>query len=273
MLVYKYMPTERFFENYKFRLTPAEDLNDLSELVPDIRLRNANNYAADIVSRNLQSTYLQALIARPDLDPMVVWHQIWQAAQTHISNFDAQATAAQIHKEFMRVTNRNVGVLSLTDDPLNETMWAYYADDHKGFVVGLDSDSTFFNPKPREPKPCGQLMNVIYTDTAPVVYVEAGKFDIPKEVFFAKTTKWSDEREWRMIKYLPMADEVKTNPDGKKIHLFDVPSDAIKEVIFGARVREDVVQRLQAHIRKQIPHVIFKQTRPTPPRGLTLANL
>lgn len=273
MLVYKYMPTNRFFENYKLRLTPAEDLNDLSELAPDIRLRNPMAYAKNIVTRNLASTYLQALIANPLLDPLIVWCQILAAANSHVANFDAKATASDIYHKFMQVTNRNVGVLSLTDDPINEKMWAHYADDHNGFAVGLDSESEFFQPKPGEPKPCGELMNVIYTDTVPVVYVDAGKLDIPKEIFFAKTTKWTDENEWRMIKYFPMSDETKIVDGGKTIYLFEVPKEAIKEVIFGNHVKDDAIHRLQTKMLSEVPHVVFKKVRFTPPRGLTTEDL
>jgi hypothetical protein len=40
MLIYKYMPTERFFTNFKRGFTPPGDLNDPLELVPKIRLRD-----------------------------------------------------------------------------------------------------------------------------------------------------------------------------------------------------------------------------------------
>ncbi|MEM5372304.1 hypothetical protein V4C53_40660 [Paraburkholderia azotifigens] len=77
-------------------------------------------------------------------------------------------------------------------------------------------------------------MNVLSTDTTPVVYVEPGKLDIQKEVFFTKTSNWSYEREWRIIKYLTQADEVLTVEGNKAIHLFLVPVAAVKEVIFGS---------------------------------------
>jgi hypothetical protein len=32
------------------------------------------------------------------------------------------------------------------------------------------------------------MMNVQYSDTQPVVFVDPGKLDIPKEIFFTKTT-------------------------------------------------------------------------------------
>ena len=73
-------------------------------------------------------------------------------------------------------------------------MWAHYSDQYKGLVIGLDSESEFFQPKAEDPRVCGQLMNVIYTDTAPVVYVEPGKLDIPKDVFFTKARSWRYEK-------------------------------------------------------------------------------
>lgn len=267
MLVYKYMPSERFFGNFKLRFTPAEDLNDPRELVADIRLKDAAAYSRDIVVRNLQSAFLQAQIANPDIEPEVLWRRILAAAEEHMKSFDVEEKTAEIFDKYMRVTNRYVGVLSLTEDPLNELMWAHYADSHKGFVVGLDTQSEFFQPKPGEPKTCGELMNVIYTDTTPVVFVEPGKLDIPKEVFFTKTNKWSYEREWRMVKYLEHADEVLTH-EGKKIHLFEVPKSAIKEVLFGHKVATDVAERLQAELSETAPQIVVKQVDFNPKTGL-----
>lgn len=267
MLIYKYMPYDRFFGNFKFRFTPAEDLNDPRELVPDIRLRDPEAYSRDIVVRNLQSTFLRAQIANPDVEAEVLWTRILAAAEQHVTSFDAEDKAAEIFDMFMRVTNRHVGVLSLSEDPLNELMWAHYANSHTGFVVGLDTESEFFQPKPGEPKVCGELMNVIYTDTTPVVFVEPKKLDIPKEIFFTKTTKWSYEREWRMIKFLEQADEVVT-VDGKKIHLFDVPKTAVKEVLFGQKIATDLADRVQAELSKTAPQIVVKQVSFTPKAGL-----
>jgi hypothetical protein len=58
------------------------------------------------------------------------------------------------------------------------------AAEHRAWRGGV-SDSEFFQPKPGEPRVCGQLMNVLYTDTSPVVYVEPGQLDIPKDQVFS----------------------------------------------------------------------------------------
>lgn len=197
-------------------------------------------------------------IEEPTVEPRVIWYRILNAAEVFVSNFDENTVSGEIYDMVMRVANRNVGILSLTDDPFNELMWAHYAGNHKGFVIGLDSESTFFRPKPGEPRMCGELMNVLYTDTTPVVYVEPGKLDIPKELFFVKTTKWAYEREWRMIKYLPMADEILEN-DGKEIHLFEVPVDAVKELYIGTDATD--AREIEDLVRKSAPNVSIKLVR------------
>lgn len=258
MLVYKYVPNARFFENFKFRFTPAEDLNDLRELVPDIRLRDPLGYAKSIVNRNIQRTYLRLQIQYPHLTSEEVWHMCHKLADEHMQRFDADAKRGEIFDMFMTVTNANVGVLSLTDDPQNEVMWGHYADSNRGFAIGLDSDSDFFQPKADDPRNCGQLMNVLYTETTPVVYVEPGKkLDIPREIYFTKTPRWAYEREWRMIKYLVQADETR-DVNGKKIHLFSVPVDTVKEVIFGLKVDPNVANKVESLVRACAPHVELK---------------
>lgn len=272
MILYKYMPSDRFFQNLKLRFTPAEDLNDPRELIPDIRLKNPSEYATNIVQRNLSSTYFRFLFEHPEISTEEAWRRISTAAQQFTDSFDYAEKTQEIFNSFMRVTNRNVGVLSLTESPDNELMWAHYANSYDGFVVGFDSEDEFFRPKRGEPKLCGELMNVIYSDTRPVVYVEPGKMDIPKEVFFTKTTKWSYEREWRIIKYLDMANEIK-DVSGKKIHLFDVSPSAVKEVIFGEKVSQGSRDAVEGVLRAKVPHVIYKKVRFDQAQGLLVENV
>ncbi|MEJ8827108.1 hypothetical protein WKW80_34830 [Variovorax humicola] len=115
-------------------------------------------------------------------------------------------------------------------------------------------------------------MNVIYTDTTPVVYVEAGTLDIPKEVFFTKGTTWSYEKEWRMIKYLPTADEVQTI-DGKKIHLFNVPVEAIKDVLIGAKTSSAARDSVIAKVRAAAPNASIREVNFDPVSGFTTIDL
>ncbi|NIF55573.1 DUF2971 domain-containing protein [Burkholderia sp. Ax-1724] len=259
MLIYKYVAEPRFFSNFMFRFTPAEDLNDPQELVPDIRLRDPIAYAKAVTDRNIERAYFQMLLLHPDISPDQAWQRIRGAADQLEQQFDPVSKVEEIYEAFMRTTNKNVGVLSLTEDPHNASMWAHYAADYEGLVIGLDSHNEFFQPKPDEPKVCGQLMNVLYTSTSPVVYVEPGRLDIPKEIFFTKTPIWESEKEWRIIKYLPQATEIKDLPEGKKIHLFAVPPEAIKEVIFGSKISSEAREFVEKALQTHAPHVLRKR--------------
>lgn len=272
MLLYKYVPAPRFFSNFKFRFTPAEDLNDPMELIPDIRLRDSGAYARDITRRNIEHAYFRLLLLSPHQTPAEVWARCVAAALQIEQQFDPVAKVQELYEMFMRTTNKNVGVLSLTEDPCSTPMWAHYADQYKGLIIGLDTDSEFFQPKPEEPRVCGQLMNVLYTDTSPVVYVEPGQLDIPKEVFFTKARSWEYEKEWRIIKYLPQASEVVDGPEGKKIHLFEVPPEAVKEVIFGSKISADVQEQVEKALQERAPHVLRKRVIFVPGDGLRVED-
>lgn len=261
------MPSDRFFENFKFRFTPAKDLNDPREIVPVIRIKDPAAYVQDIVIRNISRNFLRAQIANPQVSAEAIWKIIRANNYQFIRSFDVGAKEDEIFSMVMNVTNQYVGVLSLTEDPLNELMWAHYAANHSGFVVGIDKRSEFFQPKPGEPKVCGKLMKVIYTDTTPVVFVNSSGLEIPKEIFFTKTIKWSYEREWRMIKFLEHANDVVT-VKGKKIHLFDVPKAAVKEIIFGKNISADFADVVQAKLSNTARHIVIKQASFTPKEGL-----
>lgn len=272
MLLYKYMPTSRFFTNFKLRFTPAEDLNDPQELVPDIRLLNPGNYMRDITQRNFGRFYFQFLLDNPSMSPAEAMARCLSAAQQLEQQFDESAKVLEIYEMFMRTTNKHIGVLSLSEDPCNTPMWAHYADEYKGLALGFDSESAFFQPKPEEPRPCGQLMNVVYTDTSPVVYVEPGKIEYPKEVFFTKATRWQYEKEWRVIKHLPQASTIASGPGGKPIHLFDVPPETIKEVVFGYKVTPEFRAEVERALDERAPHVVRKQVKFVPPKNLVLVD-
>jgi hypothetical protein len=51
-------------------------------------------------------------------------------------------------EQIQRLLHEAIGsgvALSLTDDPHNPTMWGYYADQQKGFVIAFDAASPFFS--------------------------------------------------------------------------------------------------------------------------------
>ena len=256
MQLYKYMSHEAFLSNLKLRLTPPEDLNDPRECVPAVHIRDPRGYADALVQRNFEQAYLQLLIDSPDISWDELLRRCMAASnQTKraIGN-DSDSIDKGVHDKFMKIINRKIAVLCLTETPDNELMWAHYANSNQGYVVGFNCENEFFKPKKGEPKTCGELMPVQYTDTRPELFVEAGNLDIPKELFFTKTLKWSYEREWRLLRLQSSANEISSG----RFHLFKVPQEVLMNVIFGLKFPETKKLEVEHAVRAIVPRVTFQ---------------
>ena len=117
-------------------------------------------------------------------------------------------------------------ILSLTEKPDDLLMWAYYADAHAGICFEFDTtagdDSIFANALP-----------VDYRDDFPVVefYKQEAVIDKVRYVAFMKSTSWSHEKEWRVVK--PSDDPT---PSGL---IVSYPEGALRSVILGSDVPKD----------------------------------
>jgi hypothetical protein len=78
-------------------------------------------------------------------------------------------------------------VCCFTTDPLNELMWAHYADNNKGVCLEftVSNDQVLFE----------KLFPVEYNDTFP----EINSMDELPEALLRKRKAWSNEAEWRLL--------------------------------------------------------------------------
>jgi len=70
-------------------------------------------------------------------------------------------------REFQIQLGSEILVLSLTQDRNNLIMWSHYADYHKGFVIGFDSQSDFF--RVHNGKLVTPLTEVKYSENRPLL--------------------------------------------------------------------------------------------------------
>lgn len=255
MILYKYMSNRSFLDNLKVRFTPPNELNDPRELAPRIHIRNPAQYAGAIVARNFQAGYVRLLLENPQMTEQEALARCINASTQLIGQYNAndEEIGRMMFDIVMRTTNKTIGVFSLTETNNNELMWAHYANSHTGFAVGFNTETDFFYRRENDPKTCGELTNVIYSDTAPTVYVEPGVMEIPKELFFTKTSKWHYEREWRMIRMLDAADSMV----GTNIHLFKIPPESLVSVTFGHKFPEQDKKGIMDKLVSLAPHVVF----------------
>jgi hypothetical protein len=126
---------------------------------------------------------------------------------------------------------RMIGILSLTETPNNQAMWAHYGDNHRGFVLGFDTANEYFHRQRSDKDEFNHLRRVRYLDRPcrDVSLIELSGND----VFFTKGSDWAYEREWRTI--TPLQSDLSKAPADDEVVLFDYPASALCEVIVGAR--------------------------------------
>ncbi len=164
-------------------------------------------------------------------------------------------------------------VYCLTRSPLNPVMWAHYADEHKGVVLGIDVDIPFFS-SPEECVLPVQQGSIIYTKTKPfhaypMPGTELADFACPlryapenleclQRLFLYKSSDWAYEEEVRVIKHKTLlAPYASTNPHGPEKKPVRVPDLSVREIYLGCRTDD----KIGADIQQLAPNVPLKRCR------------
>jgi hypothetical protein len=208
-ILYKYCPPKRFrdLESKRIRFTQNRQLNDVFEMKPLVWFDPELTAAA------------KQLVPGPWPPP----HS--QAEQEALIDSTLDCALS----------------LCLSNVWNNPLMWAYYADGHKGFVIGFDTKNAALFPEPPRA--------VAYSRSRPTIGY--GKsFD---DSVYTKARYWEHEREWRAIR-------VEEYPD--PIHLVSFPPEAIKEVILGDRMCDSLQDLIATRLRGDYKHVRLYQLVP-----------
>lgn len=298
-ILYKYMPTARFgfFDTPQLRFTPPAEFNDIFDCQirtkglasPDFLINQARAQADtkfdDILDDELRkmgvpSSAIRKLTPRKRAELKRQFKPIFE-------NLIAQAapmSATEENREKLSQTVQNallrarVGVLCLTPDNANTAMWGIYATGHKGqgnmgFAVGFDTTNAFFNRKLTPEDALRHLRPVSYPVNPPERYLTDYLEDsIPEQsalldILYIKGKEWEAEHEWRMAITVP------EDSTSKIFGLENVPIDAIKEVLLGARADSGLEKAASAFCEQhEIPLYRMKTTvdRALKPESATL---
>jgi len=153
-----------------------------------------------------------------------------------------------------------VGLLCLSEDPLNLLMWGHYGDSHRGGVVEFDARHPFFQQRTHGNGLPNFLRKVRYRKTRPLVPLEFFE-RYPREkihlegwatllrplhpIFYTKSSHWSYEKEWRLIRQLDndmldLGAAMGVRHERILIHptqLIEVPLKAVRSITLGATAR------------------------------------
>lgn len=138
---------------------------------------------------------------------------------------------------------KTYGVFSVTPVVDNILMWAHYANSHKGFCVGFDSQKLFNFVR-------GLGGEVMYSKDYPVIspleYAQSGMI----VQLMTKAEFWNYEIEYRLVK---------SNLPKRAV---SIPKDIISEIIFGCSMpiahKEEVIKL----VKTILPHVKLFQAHP-----------
>lgn len=173
--------------------------------------------------------------------------------EKHADGFVEHLNSDEGSQMYLDMYGKDMLCFSLTESYDNPVMWASYADNQRGFVLGLKTDHDWFKSPDRSKT---RLRRVNYFDGVLDEFLEN-----PEVAFCSKTTHWSYEKEWRI--YCGMKDVEKTvgNP-AEPIHLIGFPPDLIQSIIIGAKASNETVDAIKNAVTMQYPHVSLFVAKP-----------
>jgi hypothetical protein len=207
-VLYKYLPPERLhaLADCRVRFSQRTVFEDDHELEPDFAIFGTESE----IWRYAISIGFQ--LSRNGLPAGVI-------VQALASNPEAQKSAIQNLRQNTPVVDE-LGSLCLTDAPDSERMWMEYAKNSTGFVLAFDTNHRGFSTLL---KGQGHVGKMSYSDEPFGSALGTILGDEGAGVLFRKRTKYSFEREWRIIRMLKRLERL---PGGLFLSEFDPGSVA-----------------------------------------------
>lgn len=134
---------------------------------------------------------------------------------------------------------QDVGILCLTRKWNNPLMWSHYTNSYKGFCIGFDETSDFFQKNNNDNNELKRwFFDVIYSDNRVKIPTTPGEY-ISYSVMYTKSKHWEYEEEVRLLALLNLLDCEVIRNSLFDIHLCKVPHEIVKEVILGLYIDPD----------------------------------
>lgn len=240
MNLYKYLPPSRIdvIRDCSIRFTQYGDFNDPFELNPNIDKVAEEGEIRKIVDRDLVQIIEEEYDKNPIISAFISKEFFIQLAarnEEHLKNavlgMEKQIVGL-LPGMLQKTANSLLGALSLSEIHNHELMWSHYANEHRGYVIGFNSEHQFFNQQKSDTDELRHLRKIDYRERPPVINLMNTS---GAELFFVKSVKWKEESEWRML--MPLADSSRVvERQHYPVHLFDFPIEAVVEVILGERM-------------------------------------
>jgi hypothetical protein len=169
---------------------------------------------------------------------------------------EIDACRAEQARDTVERSLNEIGVFSLTEEPLNLLMWAHYGAEHRGAAVGLDRRHPFFQEiGPLRQVECAR-QRVAVSSNGGLIRVAGHRIKNaaappPVATILRKSREWDYEKEWRLLAPLARAHAApERDPAGHIVYLLPFPETAIRAVLLGARLTNAQAVQIAARIRE-----------------------
>lgn len=164
---------------------------------------------------------------------------------TKVTPFKSPTRLAAFREDMYLKYNKNIGVLSLTENQKNVKMWNYYANSGKGFCVGMDTHLLF------NYMGASGIVNYLPEGLPMIYHDDPPEVERAKQVYF-KTIDWKWEEEYRV-------DVFNINGLSDAQRKVSLPPSYFKQVIFGWDMTEASKAAIKEACRLSGLDVVFFQ--------------
>jgi hypothetical protein len=166
---------------------------------------------------------------------------------------DRSSIEANIRKRSLPTVNtiasnqlKKLTLLCLYERPDNPTLWQYHGDNHQGVVIELDQTHEFFtSPKYKDSPQI--FLPVKYGSDRPLKLQDSHPF----ASLFHRGDTFSNEREWRVLRPINVADKMLTTQENS-VHLHSIQKNIIKSVTFGSAIPSEFKEKLMSLLKTDL---------------------
>lgn len=166
-------------------------------------------------------------------------HRDFAKKKSKIASFRNKRILEKWQNETFENYCKHTGILSLTENPNNQTMWEKYADNQKGICIGYYSKKLF--------KFLGGGGPVVYKDKLPIIlpHPYTSNEEALHSRVYCKTSFWSFEQEYRTNKFWPHEASI----NDRQINL---DKDCFARVILGDNLSDEEMKDIKENIVQNI---------------------
>jgi hypothetical protein len=249
VILYKYLSDDRIgvLRDRMIRFTQPGDFNDPFEFRPTLQQIANTPEVSGFVEENFDSILEIELQKYGALLPslgVAQARELLLPLKSQLSTLFQMLEPGLIEKiqpELGRLLDQKIGVLCLSEVSDSSLMWGHYGSNHKGYVIGFDSEHAFFNRRRTPSDEFGFLRKVSYAKERPQVSLS----DTNSHTWFqTKSDDWAYQREWRIVKVLDQA-SARRDRDPFPTYLFEFPREAVLEIIVGLRSEDSFEKEVE----------------------------